>query len=391
MTSPPTLPDTPLGPPGENGCAGTPLSIPDVTGLSTGEAALAYAEAGWYVLPVREGTKHPGSVVYGRWQDKSSRDPAQIDRWWKADPNYGIALHVGKSGAGVFDFDGDDLRVMIANGHGDLMDALESAGAIQGTRAEGDRGHYVFLVPDDGREYGNSAGVFGQYGEFRGRNGVIIVAPTAHPDAATKGGMYGWRRVGPLAVMPEALQRCLSAPSDTARAELLDSEVNAWIAGQPGAEMEPEELAALPEREWLSEYATAEMVRELLFVKADGGSIYDAARNTAKHMIFAAQEGRKGLVLAVNNLWDAYTGLMADRQAGLLDGEVRPTAVAEAELAPGIRGAVALAVERDKRYDMTAWANRLAEKAEAAPVAGPRWRPRVTARVMPRVSRRYVR
>ena len=39
------------------------LSIPDnINELATLAAALAYADAGWYVLPVRADTKDPGSV-----------------------------------------------------------------------------------------------------------------------------------------------------------------------------------------------------------------------------------------------------------------------------------------------------------------------------------------
>jgi hypothetical protein len=41
-------------------------------------AALAYAAAGLYVLPVLCGTKDAGSVVGKRWQHQSSRDPDQI-------------------------------------------------------------------------------------------------------------------------------------------------------------------------------------------------------------------------------------------------------------------------------------------------------------------------
>src|SRR6476661_6851639 len=57
------------------------LTVPDVAGMDTLSAALAYAGAGWYVLPVRKGTKHPGTVVGDDWQHKSSRDPQVITAW----------------------------------------------------------------------------------------------------------------------------------------------------------------------------------------------------------------------------------------------------------------------------------------------------------------------
>ena len=57
------------------------LEIPDVTDLDALAAALAYAQAGWYVLPVRMDTKHPGSVVGKGWPSLSSRDPKVLAGW----------------------------------------------------------------------------------------------------------------------------------------------------------------------------------------------------------------------------------------------------------------------------------------------------------------------
>ena len=75
------------------------IVVPDVDGLTLDEAALAYAACGWYLLPTDPADiKSPGSVVNGRWHDKSSRDPEQIREWWTDYPDYGIALHCGRSG-----------------------------------------------------------------------------------------------------------------------------------------------------------------------------------------------------------------------------------------------------------------------------------------------------
>jgi hypothetical protein len=94
----------------------TELIIPGTVGdTDTLTAALAYADAGWYVLPVRTG-KHPGSVVGNGWQRKSSRDPKQITAWFAA-TDYGIALHCGRSGAAVFDVDDPDRLPEILRKH----------------------------------------------------------------------------------------------------------------------------------------------------------------------------------------------------------------------------------------------------------------------------------
>jgi len=202
----------------------SPLRVPDVAGLSPVEAALAYAEAGWYVLPTDPAdVKNPGSVVHGHWQDKSSRDPGQIRAWWRENPGNGIALHVGKSGAVAFDLDIDDLDVIARAGRPDIAEALRSATAVQATRCQGDRGHYLYATAP-GESFGNGPGAFRRWGQVRGRNGAIIAAPTPHPDAKAKGGHYQWKRMGALRALPEALRASLLAAADESdpltRAEL---------------------------------------------------------------------------------------------------------------------------------------------------------------------------
>ncbi len=181
--------------------------MPDVAGLSPAEAALAYARAGWYLLPTDPSdVKNPGSVVRGHWQGKSSRDPQQIRAWWQENPDYGIALHVGRSGAVAFDLDIDDIDLITRAGRPHIAEALRSATAVQGTRCHGDRGHYLFATAV-GDSFGNGPGPFRRWGQVRGCNGVIVAAPTPHPNANAR---YEWRRVGALSPLPGALRSCLS-------------------------------------------------------------------------------------------------------------------------------------------------------------------------------------
>ncbi|MGV0581926.1 phage/plasmid primase, P4 family [Mycolicibacterium elephantis] len=182
-----------------------------MNGLSLADAALTYAMAGWYVLPTDpRDIKNPGSIVKGHWRQQSSRDFAQIRRWWTDNPNAGIALHVGRSGALAFDLDLDDMAAMNAAGYGDLASALTRTEAIGGTRKTGDRGHYIFAMPL-GESFGNSAGAFARFGQVRGRNGVIIAAPTPHPDAPTKGGHYHQKVCGQPGVLGDVLLACLKS------------------------------------------------------------------------------------------------------------------------------------------------------------------------------------
>ncbi|WP_081484750.1 bifunctional DNA primase/polymerase [Gordonia polyisoprenivorans] len=113
----------------------TVASVPDVSGLDLRSAALAYAEAGWFVFPLSPGTKDQPVVKFS---NESSRDREQIAAWWDENPDYGIALHVGRSGAVVFDLDEDSLDALPR----ELGEALRQ-GVVQKTRTgDGDRGHY---------------------------------------------------------------------------------------------------------------------------------------------------------------------------------------------------------------------------------------------------------
>src|SRR6516164_5904733 len=149
------------------------LHIPEIANdIDTLTAALAYAEHGWYVLPVKMDTKHPGSVVGSGWPSLSSRDPKNIAAWF-AGSDYGIALHCGRSGAVVLDVDTHE------NTPDEVIAATENTNCpYQSTRPnEPGRGHYIF-ANTTGRRIGNGLGHLAtekKWGEVRGANGVIIV------------------------------------------------------------------------------------------------------------------------------------------------------------------------------------------------------------------------
>lgn len=163
------------------------ISIPEITDdMSTLDAALAYAGAGLYVGPCKRKTKHPGSVLGTDWEQKTSRDQKVISAWF-AGTDHGVFLHAGRSGLVIFDVDAPEKL------HPAIRQAVEQCSPpAQNTRpATPDRLHYLFAVPD-GRRLGNAVGeLSGGWGQVRGLNGVIIVAPSVHenPDGA-----YRWVR-----------------------------------------------------------------------------------------------------------------------------------------------------------------------------------------------------
>lgn len=183
----------------------TGISIPSGTEeMSVLEAALAWAASGFCVLPIDPNTKHAGSVVGVGWPEKSSCDPQQIEKWFQPGTTYGLAIHLGKSGAIAFDVDDPSqlpnrLREWIM---------LENV-PFQSTRTNDPlRGHYMFATPE-GSNYGNSKGLLkGAWGEVRGKNGIIVACPTPHSKHA-EGGQYVWKRTGTAPLLPYALQRLL--------------------------------------------------------------------------------------------------------------------------------------------------------------------------------------
>lgn len=165
------------------------LKIPDFNGEESPlEAALAYAAAGWYVIPVDrefQTGKNPGSILGQDWPTQSSRDPEQIKDWFSgAWQERNIALHVGRSGAVAFDHDQEALPEV-------LVDAVVAYGPPHQYTPSGGE-HFIFAQPP-GRSIGNSGGGLGsEWGEVRGHNGVIIVYPSQLPGK----GDYVWDHDG---------------------------------------------------------------------------------------------------------------------------------------------------------------------------------------------------
>ena len=181
------------------------------------EAALRYADAGLYVLPVVSGQKNPGSVVGAGWTSKSSRDVEQICTWF-AGTTHGIALHLGPSGLLAIDVDYPET----------LSPAMSSLLAtsdcpFQSTRhSDPRRGHYLFRLPP-GVAGSSSPGNLGHgWGDVRGGNAVIIAAPSQHglPD-----GRYRWIRSGEIPTLPKWFEEQLRFSPSRAPVALADDEI----------------------------------------------------------------------------------------------------------------------------------------------------------------------
>lgn len=101
------------------------------------------------------------------------------------------------------------------------------------TRLTGDRGHYPFMLgrsPDGtlAELFGDTAGAFSRYGEVRCHHGVVIAAPTRHPNA-DKGGHYSVVP-GPVSPLPDVLRACLGWNGNlNAAPPLTDTELSEFL------------------------------------------------------------------------------------------------------------------------------------------------------------------
>lgn len=310
------------------------LHVPEVDAdQDTISAALAYAKH-WYVVPVDRATKHPGSVLGKGWQHQSSRDAETIVNWF-AGTDYALALHVGRSGAIAFDVDHPDQLPDV------LAEAIrQTQPPFQSTRVDAPgRGHYLFAIPP-GRALGNRQGKLGKtWGEVRGRNGVIVVAPSEHEKAAD-GGRYSWVRTGAVPVLPDAVAGLLP---DAAEAEdaATDAEVKAFLERHT-AGSRPELLNGI-----VGQFAAA---------LAEGGSRHNAALLPTASVMREAAAGLYPAIEAAGRLRDMFVEATSRSRDGV--ERVLSPGAARAEFA----GVLAWAVAQVKDEDVEAVRRRVAEQ-----------------------------
>jgi hypothetical protein len=325
------------------------LTVPAITdNMSNLEASLAYANAGanagWYVGPAERGSKHPGSVLGKNWQHKTSRDPQMLISWF-AGTDHGVFLHAGRSGAIIFDVDHPDrlpapIRQAIA----------QYAPPYQSTRHDHPgRGHYVFAVPE-GRRLSNSLGeLAGGWGELRGENGVIIVAPSVHKE---DGGRYQWLHTGPVPTLPGYLASRLPEATEAADAAT-DAQVAAFLTEY--------RQSARPELLDIQLHAWQKKVRA-------GASRHSTVMG---HLAGAMKEARAGLVdaqLVADTFQSVFEPAVMADPIGPDQGKPRSLAEARSEWA----GILAWAVAQGLASDPAETRARVEREVPSDPFAGPK-------------------
>jgi hypothetical protein len=293
------------------------LTIPDIDPEAGAmAAAFRYVNAGLYIGPIKHGSKHPGSVLDAghkrggggeTWPSKTFRDSDSVAAHFSG-TDYGVFWHIGRSGLTVLDVDAPEKVPA------EWWPILDTA-PFQSTR-EGDdrRGHYVFATPP-GRIISNATGSSGRlgWGEVRGTNGIIVVAPTRH-EKADQGGRYQWERTGPVPVLPPLIADTLPE-GKPGEAAVTDEAVTAFMAAHTEA------LA--PER--LHEAATSDFCTLVAKGESRHGSAVTAACWLAREAASGWYPARESFLL----LRDTFAGTFTpgERRKGR-GGDVEFTGVA---------------------------------------------------------------
>ena len=163
------------------------------------EAALAYADFGWRVIPLHSplpgggctcgkancgaAGKHPRIAA---WQRDASVDPERIRAWWKQWPVANVGLLMGQE-AGVIAIDVDPR-----NGGSETLNKLTSEyGALPNTVTAltgGGGVHFLFAAPNRPVKKNSNGDTLGPGVDLQGEGSLIVAAPSLHKS----GGVYEW-------------------------------------------------------------------------------------------------------------------------------------------------------------------------------------------------------
>ncbi len=172
-------------------------------------AAMAAAERGWHVFPLRPGDKRP---AIRDWQARATTDPGTICRHWRVAP-YNVAVACGPSELVVVDLD------RLKGGRASAAEAVDGRAAFAALAQEGGQTHWwntftvttcsggthlYYKAPD--ATLRNTAGRLAPYVDTRAEGGYVVA-----PGSVVNGQMYTVANDQGPAPLPAALERRLRA------------------------------------------------------------------------------------------------------------------------------------------------------------------------------------
>lgn len=232
------------------------------------QVALDAATAGLSVFPVKAGSKIPafhgetrcrrrGPCAEGhqRWEQRATRDPAQIRRWWSNSTRWNVGVACGPSGLLVIDLDTRTQPLPDWDGATtgrEVLDQLttrhcQNLPDTYSVRTPTAGEHLYFRMPE-GLKFRNTIGghghSLGPLVDTRGHGGFVVGAGSIPPEGA-----YLVAERGTIAVLPTWLATLLTPPPTAPRPQgpplrgLTTKRANAYIAAIQADEIDKVEQA----------------------------------------------------------------------------------------------------------------------------------------------------
>lgn len=202
-----------------------PVNLPP-EGAPMIEYALAYAEAGLAVFPIKEGTKDkyynypefrsPETGKDNSWKYQASTDPKRIRRFWTDHPNANIGVVTGKASGGAYILDFDREKKTDGktkkDGFTRLLEweketgnsGISAADTWEVLTGSGGRHLWFSLPGSDGLRGSSEIFKDGAGCDTRGDGNYVVMPPSLHPN----GTRYTWKKRPdrPMAAAPDCFR-----------------------------------------------------------------------------------------------------------------------------------------------------------------------------------------
>ncbi|MFC9240904.1 bifunctional DNA primase/polymerase [Streptomyces decoyicus] len=186
-------------------------------------SALAAANRGWSVFPLRPGAKQPAlhgeqhcprtgdcSDGHAKWEQRATDNPLQLERAWEHGAEYNIGIATGPSGLVVVDLDmpKDNSKSDMPDGMATFQALCERAGqpapSTYTVRTASGGWHLYFTAPE-GVRLGNTAGKLGPLIDTRAWGGYVVAEGSVITGSAYQG------NYAPAEPLPPWLTQALTA------------------------------------------------------------------------------------------------------------------------------------------------------------------------------------
>jgi hypothetical protein len=233
-------------------------------------AALAAAERGWHVFPLRPGTKRPalhgqntcprtGPCAGGhrKWEQRATVDPDRIRQAWARAP-YNVGIATGPSGLVVIDLDvpkSSDGISPTEKALPDITDGAEVLSVLAGQHGQpypgdtytvrtGRGGTHLYFTAPLGIRLSNTAGTLAPLVDTRAWGGYVVAS-----SSVTDTGTYAVVGDHPVAALPGWLLRLLQPAPARPVGPLRLPAVRGSRAAPAAREAECATVAAAPEQQ----------------------------------------------------------------------------------------------------------------------------------------------